>query len=221
MATATTRVGAFLPFVLPHIFAAPRPLVELSLRMSAIEFCERAKAWRHIISAEVTTQAATAVAPDYSAIHQIESATLDGLPLTPITHTEVLTDGLSGEPNIGQPKYITQSTPNEVQIYPFAPGTLRLSVILKPRAGQLFGTDASDPLHDAYNVVPEFLLSQHGETIAYGALARMFIIPGEAWTDPNRAAYYRQEFERRSEAAHPVAIKGQQRAPIRTKPHWF
>lgn len=221
MVTATTRIGAFLPFVLPHLTAAPRPLVELSLRQAAIEFCERTSAWRHIISAAVTEQKAAPVAPTYSAIHAIESATLNGLPLAPITHTEVLTDDLSGVPDLGPPRYITQSTPNEVEIYPFAPGTLRLSVILKPRAGQLFGTDAADPLHDAYNVVPDFLLTQHGETIAYGALARMFIIPGEAWTDADRANFYRVEFEKRTKASQPVSIKGQQRAPIRTKPVWM
>ncbi len=221
MVTATTRIGAFLPFVLPHLTAAPRPLVELSLRQAAIEFCERTKAWRHIISAAVTEQKATPAAPTYSAIHQIESATLDGIQLTPISFTEVLTDDLSGSQDQGQPKYITQSTPNEVQVYPFAPGTLRLSVILKPRAGQLFGTDAADPLHDAYNVVPDFLLTQHGETIAYGALARMFIIPGEAWTDADRANFYRVEFEKRTKASQAVSLKGQQRAPIRTKPVWM
>lgn len=221
MVTATTRIGAFLPFVLPHLTAAPRPLVELSLRQAAIEFCERTKEWRHIISAAVTEQKATPAAPTYSAIHQIESATLDGIQLTPISFTEVLTDDLSGSQDQGQPKYITQSTPNEVQVYPFSPGTLRMSVILKPRAGQLFGTDPADPLHDAYNVVPDFLLTQHGETIAYGALARMFIIPGEAWTDADRANFYRVEFEKRTKASQAVSIKGQQRAPIRTKPVWM
>lgn len=221
MVTATTRIGAFLPLVLPHLVAAPRPLVELSLRQAAIEFCERTKAWRHIITTPVTVQKPMPAAPDYCAIHQIESATLDGHVLTPISHTEVVTDDMRGEQDRGVPQYITQSTPNEVQIYPFAPGTLRLSVILKPRAGQLFGTDPADPLHDAYNVVPEFMLSQHGETIAYGALARMFIVPGEAWTDASRANFYRAEFEKRAVASQAVSLKGQQRSPIRTKPAWM
>lgn len=221
MVTATTRLGAFLPLVLPHLTAAPRPLVELSLRQAAIEFCERTKAWRHIITTAVTAQTATPVAPNYCAIHQIESATLDGQHLTPVSYTEILSDDLTGEQDQGPPQYITQSTPNEVQIYPFAPGTLRLSVILKPRAGQLFGTDAADPLHDAYNVVPEFMLTQHGETIAYGALARMFIVPNEAWTDGNRANFYRAEFEKRTIESQDVSIRGQHRAPIRTKPSWM
>lgn len=221
MVMATTRIGAFMHLVSPHLMAAPRSLVELSLRQAAIEFCERTKAWRHIITSTVTAQGATTAAPQYSAIHEIESATLNGQPLTPVSYTEILPDELSGEQDQGQPRYITQSTPNEVQIYPFATGALRMSVILKPRAGQLFGTDASDPMHDAYNVVPDFLLTQHGETIAYGALARMFIIPGETWTDPDRANYYRSQFVERAKASQAVAIKGQQRAALRTKPSWM
>lgn len=221
MVAATTRIEAFSPLVLPHIQAAPRPLVEQSLRQAAIEFCERTRAWRHIVTVAMTEQKATAVAPDYSAIHVMESATMDGKLLIPVGYTEVLPDELSGAESLGSPKYITQSTPNEVQVYPFTPGTLRLSVILKPRLGHLFGTDPSDPLHDAYNIVPDFLLTQHGETIAYGALARLFIIPGEVWTDPSRAEFYRRMFESRTVSSETVSITGQQRARIRTKPHWI
>lgn len=221
MVLATTRLTEFSHLIDQHIAGCPRPTAERALRMAAIEFCEKTKAWRHVLNHTLTAQGPVIVAPTYATIHQIESATHEGNALTPIGFTAVDPDPLTGLVAVGAPIYITQSSPNEVMIYPYSDGALRLSVFLKPRFGMLFGTDAADPMHDAYNIVPEFMLTQHGETIAHGALARLFAVPNEQWTDETRAAFYYGSFKERCAGAQASTFKGQQRAPLRTKPRWM
>lgn len=221
MATATTKLIEFMPLVLHHVPHVPRATAERALRFAAIEFCERTRCWRHVISASLSAQNQALVAPTYAAIHEIEQATHNGNDLTPLAFTEIDPDDLTGLTSTGTPKYIAQISPNEVAIYPFAIGTLRMSVFLKPRAGSLYGTDAADTMHDAYNVVPEFMLTQHGETIAHGALARLLAIPNEAWSNPKLAGFYVNSFDDRCGRAQSTTFRGQQRAPLRTKPRWF
>lgn len=223
MALADTRLTEFLPLVAHHAPHCPRSTIERALRDSAIAFCESTRIWRHLITATLTSgQNVALVAPEFSVIHEIEHATHNGNDLIPLGYTDVGPDELTGQADTGVPRYITQISPDSVAVYPFMPGTLRLSVFLKPVAGrQLYGTDPLDTMHDAYNMVPEFFLTQHGATIAAGALARLFSIPSEAWTDPQRAGFYMQEFERACAAGKQRAFKGQQRAPLRTQPRWM
>jgi hypothetical protein len=221
VALPVVRTAVFLPIILPQAPGCPRFFAEQAARLAAIEYCERTRCWRHIVTISLATNPQAIVAPEYSAIHEIEEASFDGQPLTPTQWTDADPDELRDAPQIGKPKYLTQIDHNTVSIYPFAPGTLRASLFLKPRSGQLFGTDPTDPLHDAFNVVPEFLSIQKAEAIADGALARILATPGEQFTDLQRAGFHLERFERACNSAFASHMKTQHRAKIRTNPRWF
>ena len=221
MAVSTVPLSAFLPWVLPHVGGCPRPTAEMALRAAAIEWCEQTNGWRHIGSFDLTENRQAIVAPAYATIHQIEEATLDGKPLTPTLFTDARPDELTGAEPAGEPLYLTQVGPNEVSVYPFRPGLLRVSLFLKPRAEQAFGTIEGDPLADANNVVPDFMLIQHAEKLAWGALARIFALPKQAFTDGAAADLYRARFAQACADLQSATIRGQQRAPMRTKPMWM
>ncbi|GGE24279.1 hypothetical protein SAMN05421774_10862 [Gemmobacter megaterium] len=221
MALPVIRTAVFLPIILPQAPGCPRFFAEQAARLAAIEFCERTRCWRHIIEVSLTANGQAIVAPDYSAIHEIEEATHDGAPLTPTQWTDTDPDELTGAVQIGRPRYLTQIDQNTVSIYPFQAGLLRVSLFLKPRSGQLFGTDPNDPLHDAYNVVPEFLSIQKAEAITDGALARILATPEERWTDPKRAMFHLERFERACNSAFSTHMRTQTRAKIRTTARWF
>lgn len=221
MALPTTSTAAFLHLILPYAEGCPEPVAELHARLAAIEFCERTRCWRHIVTIALAANGQALAAPDYSAIHEIETATLNGRDLTPTQMTEIAVPELTGAALDGQARYITQIDPNTVSVYPFEEGTLRASLFLKPKNGQQFGGDAANPLRDAFNVVPEFLAIQHGERIAAGALARVLEIKGERWSDPNMAQLYRARFDEACAGNFASNLKMQHRAPIRTKPSWM
>ena len=219
------ELAQFLPYVMRHVPGSPEFVAESYLRMSAIEFCERTRCWRKIVEVTIDeSQTVAMVAPYYAAIHEIEYASFsnDGhpkAPLIPTQHSDLADRyraDLESQP--GPPRYITQVNPNCITVFPVMPGVIELSLFLKPRMGQDFGPGDSDaPITDTLNVVPEFLLSQWGEVIANGALAKMLLQPQTKWYDPQRAAYFEGKFERACDSKFAQSMRGQHRAPKRTR----
>lgn len=223
MPLPTRPLKDFLPMVLPEAPACPRPVAEQYLRLAAIEFCERTRCWRHVSTQTISTQEPAIVAPDYATIHEIETAEWDGeYELEPTQFSEVDPDAYgaaAGE--AGPARYITQTAPNQVAVVPFDTGSLRLSLFLKPRSGSEYGNDPNDPLQDRYNVVPEFMLIQHGDHIASGALARILTLPKQTFTNPQMAQVHLARFERACDNKFSSNMKGQHRAKRRVKAHSF
>ncbi|UFM64242.1 hypothetical protein LOS78_01845 [Paracoccus sp. MA] len=218
MPVTMKRTAAFLPLILPFCPECPDFLAEQHARFAAIEFCERSRAWRHLTTVSLPEGSAgvgVMVAPDTAAIHEIEFAEINGKKLTPVQFSTI---GAAPE---GRPEYITQTAPNEVRVLPFEPGSLEISVFLKPLTGSQYGTDPESPLFDRYNVVPDFLVDMHGATIAAGALAALLSIPDEPWTDKKEAAKYEARFREKLDSAFRWNMRGQQRAPIRNMSRWF
>lgn len=218
----TTRLSSLLPMILPFAIGCPEPFALFQARMAAIEFCERTKCWRQIVTMDITENG-TSIIPQSSAatIFAFEEATLDGNPLTPTQFTDADPDELSESVATGMSRWITQIAPGEVAIYPFNPGRLRVSCFLKPRNGQLFGTDPTDPMFDAYNVIPAFMFEQNASALASGALARILMTRGEPFADPERAAIEQAKFNAACTSHSASAMKGQQIAPRRTLPRWI
>lgn len=221
MAAPDTPLSLFLPYVLPHAAKVPEPVAEFNLRMAAIEFCERTRCWRLAISVPVSSNNQTIVAPAFTTIHQFEEVTHDGRLLIPTQYTSLPPEVLSGELQEGQPAWISQTEPGQVTIFPYLAGTLRMTVFLKPQHGTQFGADPVNPLRDALNVVPAFMLTQNAETLAAGALQRILAMPGKPWSDPGRAMYFKDEFDKGCGASFASNITGQQRAPIRTRGYYM
>lgn len=216
MAVRTTHLSDFLPLVLPHAPGCPIPVATFNLRVAAIEFCEKTRCWRNVSKQTVSRQNATVIAPQYAAIHQIEYAYFNGEKLTPTQFSDI--DQSDASALVGDaPSYITQVTPNTVAVYPFAVGELSLSTFLKPRGGNEFGQNEENPIEDAYDFVPDFMLIQHGEPIAFGALARILAIPQQPYTNVDMAMHYLGRFREAMDGLFSSNMKGQQRAPRRTK----
>lgn len=218
--TAMRPLKDFLPLVAPHCSTAPRPVMEQYLRLAAIEWCERTRAWRHITTQQVTENGAIIAAPEYATVHEIESAYHNGNQLSPTQFSHFDPEDFEGT---GAPAYITQSNANSVSILPFAPGTLLMNVFLKPRSGTEYGTNPQDPLQDKYNVVPDHLFVQSAEKIAEGALARLLALPKEdaEWANHKMAGYYRMRFDEACDAKFNSHVKGQQRSRRRTRAQWL
>lgn len=219
MAVTPISLRQFLPLVLPVAARCPEPVATFNLRLAAIEFCERTLCWRHVTDQVMTGNSPVIVAPAYATIHKFEHVRFGDADLTPIAYTDVDQGDLSGS---GFPHYVTQVDDNAVTVLPYQNGTLHLSMFLKPRQGQDFANpDTPGIMQDYYDQVPDFLLHQHGEVIAEGALARIYDHPDAVYYDPRRAAIHRDRFDRRAISLFSRYQRGQQRAPIRTTTQWF
>ncbi|OOY20886.1 hypothetical protein BMI86_10290 [Thioclava sp. DLFJ5-1] len=211
MAVNMVRTSVLLPLVLAKAHDCPAMLAEQALRLAAIELSEISRAWRYVTTLEVADNTAQLVAPAHTAIHEIEFAEFNGQPLKPVQFSTIDNE------REGKPKFISQSSPGEVILSPFQPGTLRVSVFLKPLATVAYGEDASDPLFDANNIIPDFYASLHGSLLAKGALGEVLATPDSPWTNKREAARYRGEFQLALQSQFRANMRGQQRAPIRTK----
>ncbi|MCG6112867.1 MAG: hypothetical protein MEQ74_11885 [Paracoccus sp.] len=210
MAVPLVSTAALLPQIAPFAPTCPAFVAEQQIRMAAIELAEVSRSWRHVTTISAVAEDETLVAPPFTAIHEIEFAEFDGQPLTPVQFS---TFDHGGQ---GKPKHISQKSPGGVCLSPFMPGSLRISMFLKPRADNAMGGNPDKPFEDAHNVIPDFFVWLHGSTLAAGALARIFAIPDEPWTDEGRAAFYNNEFIRKRDSTFRANIRGQQRAKLRT-----
>jgi len=210
----------FLHLVIPECEACPDPVAAYMVRQAAIQFAEISKTWRHTGSMAIAANNETLVAPDHTAIHTIEEATLNGQPLTPVAFLASEPTQLTGASPTGAAAEITQVEPDKVQLNPFQAGTLRYAITLKPTRARLLGTFPGDPLRDAHDVLPAYMFNQHAQTIAWGALAKILMLPKQPFSDPQRAQMYAASFNTACSDAQADARMGQQRAPRRNRIHW-
>lgn len=211
----TVPLDRFLPMVLPHCRGVPEVLATRNLRLAAIEFCERTRCWRQTSTIPITVDGQGIAAPSYAAIHVIERATWeDGTDLTPVQFDSV--DERDEAEATGQPPdRITQATYNTVRVLPFATGDLTLSLFLKPVNGEQFAAGA--PPRDALDVIPDFLWTMHAEAIASGATGRLMLQPNKPWTAPEIGMAHLQRFETAMDRHFAASLRGQHRAPPRTR----
>lgn len=215
MPAPTIAISSFDSFVLPFAQHAPVPLMRKFVRLAAIEFCERTRCWREIVTVTVDEQNEAIVAPSYASIHEIEEATFDGKPLTPTQFTDTT---LLERSEAGTPYYITQTHPNTVALIPWEAGSLTLSLFLKPRSETQMKTDImSGQTVDGLDVVPEFMFNQFSQKIADGALARLLMVPGQSFSNPQEGMRRSVLFDQHCNAKFANNITMQHRAPPRVR----
>lgn len=215
MTAKTITLSAFDSFVLPYAQHAPIPLVRKYVRLAAIEFCERTRCWREIVTVNVGAQNEAIVAPAHASIHEIEEATFDGQTLVPTQFTDTT---LMERQEEGRPRYVTQTHPNTVALIPWEAGSLTLSLFLKPRSDtQMRTAILSGETVDALDVVPEFMFNQHAQKIADGALARLLMVPGQTFTNPNEGLRRGLMFDKHCDANFARNITMQHKAPPRVR----
>jgi len=221
MSTQIAPISELLPYILPTVPACPRPFAEFKAREAVIEFCERTMCWRQILTVNLTANNRALIAPPFATIHEFEEVTLNGRELEPTQFTEAMPDEMRGEQAPAQAKYVTQIKPGEVSVYPFEAGTLKVAVFLKPKHGQAIGANPENPLEDANNFLPAFMVAQYASSLASGALARILMTKGQSFYDPNLAQKHEAIFDAACNAHFSTSIRGQQKAPMRVKPRWM
>lgn len=187
----------FLRWVMPYATACPEPVAESHILDAAREFCAATKCWRFVDTIDVPAEACEilCVPPD-ATLHEIERAQFNGQPLDPIAYADM-------RDAAGEPSHFTQIDLNSVRIMPHKAGQLSISVFLQPapHADQL----------------PDFIYDRYGKTIADGALAAILELPGQPYTDPGAAAARRGRFNQAKDSNFNISLRGQQRAPVRTR----
>jgi len=180
-------------------------------RQAAIDFCRRTRSWRDVQEITIAGNASEIIAaPTNAAIHEIEEAyfrsttTQKWARLRRVSYDELDQSLIDEAPtDRSVPNVISQANFNTVILAPRAEGTLRIITFLKP-------SPAADQL-------PDYLVDNFAVELADGALSHILMLPGQPYTNPNLGALKAGLFNQACDANFAMNIRGQQRAPARTK----
>jgi hypothetical protein len=206
-------IDEFLPDLRTYVPDCPDPLAHRFLREAAREFLKRTRLWKEWEEFEVTDPSDELLCKaNDAAILEIETATLEGEPLTPQTPKwlDEHRPGWSTDTESSAPAFITQLIPDRIVLVPRATGTLRARLVLVP---------ARDALS-----FPDFLLEHHAALVGKGAAGMAMMVPRTDWTNPQAGSVLINDFRNGDDGIVTIvraAAKGQQRAPLRTKPQFF
>jgi len=178
--------SAFSPWVRPSVAGCPDPVIERALCDAAIEFCEITQAF--VERAKFTSRvgkAAYEVISDSGIPGMVLGLTLNTRVLPPV-YIDALTNarGEAWQDDTGTPKNYLGDFEDQVRLYP-TPDISETGTITISTRPSRSDTDWDDRLYERYV-----------ETVADGALARLFGQHGAPWSDANAALYKRQCFMR-------------------------
>lgn len=204
-------LDAFMTLITPHAKGVPVPTAYNGIRLAAIEFCEKTRLWKYNDTFTVKpTDSEVLCAPAGSVVHEIESARFNGCNLTPKLPSQLDAEqrGWRTDTQTAQEsRFITQLELNTITLYPRATGSLDLSLWLKP------AYDASE--------LPDFMVDMYRNDIAEGALAYILMTPGQPFSSPDLATFYRMKFDNRLGTLSYKSTVGQQRARPRVKATFY
>lgn len=203
-------IDAFLPGILPFAPGCAAPTAYFGIRQAAIEFCERTRQWRYEDTFDVTVDDCDSILVPFGAVvHEIESAQFNGQPLDPKSTLWLDTNQNGWRTNAltGTPHYLTQVEPDTIIVVPKSAGSLHLCMWLKP------SQESTE--------FPDFIVDQYRETIAFGALSRILMIPNQSFTNVQMGAAWGKLFQDKLDGLSVKGSIGQQRAPLRTKASMF
>lgn len=200
-----------LPEILTYAPNCADPIAMRFLREAARDLCTTGKMWRETDEIVLSTPEAVGVCtiPDASII-AIDRAELAGYQLDPKTvgWLDVNVPDWSVRTTDGDPaRFITQMTPNTVTVVPRATGRLKVRLVLQPSRNAM--------------MIPGWMAEQYGTELGKGAAGRILVLPDPAVSNVQLGAPLVGEFNSLLRNLKLAAARGQQGAPLRTRPHFF
>jgi len=196
-------IEELLPKVIQYAPGCPDITAVDHLRDAAIQLCERTRCWR--VQDEFQTsglESEVFCVPDCASLYQIEKAWFNEMELEARSpHLDMLFH------DCGQPRFISQVSPNSIRLEPFGRGTLHLSMYLKPSPNA--------------EVLPCFLFDQFARALGDGALSTLLLLPNQPFSNPQLGMAFAAKFEAVLDKNFAFNLRGQQRAPVRTKPRYL
>lgn len=185
--------------VRPFAANCPEPTMVEHIREAAIELCQRTRCWRFTDTFETMGDEQEIICvPPYASLFEIEEARFDDRKLE---RSAIHSDMMMAD--LGQPKYLTQLAYNSVTLQPPGKGSLWISMFLKPSQNA--------------DMLPDILVDEFGTAIGHGALSTLLLLPNEPFTNPQQGIYYGQLFQSVLDRNFAYNVRGQQRAPVRTR----
>lgn len=196
----------FLPDVLAHTPQCPSITAERELLKAAIEFCRKSGAWYEDLDtfeAEVGKSTYDVFPPAGQAqIVRLREITIDGDRIDNTDEERLNRLSRNWRADTGEPDRWYQPSRTKLSLYPTPDAVHTVG-----------GVVALMPTMKATRV-PDFLFEEWSEGLAAGAVQRLVMMPGKAWSNPNLAASFNKEFRRAISRARIQALRGRSGKPM-------
>lgn len=204
--TTMIDLDLFLPDARVYAPMAPVPVVKRFVIWAARELCGAARMWRHTATLSFTDTSPWArLNVEDAEIVEVDEAWGDGRDIEAVRprQLDAMHPGWQDDVQAGAARYITELTKNRIRIWPVETVTLQARLILKP------SRDAIE--------MPEFLLDNHGETIAMGAGSRLLTMTNTEFADPQRGLDLRNQFNSKKAGVRLSEAGTKSGAPLRSR----
>lgn len=208
------RLDDLLPHILADAPGCPDVTAKLAILKSAREFCREAPVWTELqdpmpLSPQVTSY--TLEAPAGADVVGIIQAWCNGSPMRPLA-VDDLDLVLPGWQDASAPRpfwFNLSLTQGEIRFFPRS--TEPCSITLRAQYAPQVTAQA----------LPDSLVSEHLEAIVDGALARLLMVPGRSWSDPNLGAFRRGQFDNAIASERASALHDGHRGVVTVRPVRF
>jgi hypothetical protein len=183
----TTQIDVFLPHVLPSAPGCPDFSARSAVLEAAIEFCTKSHAWTEtldLVYLSNGTHSYELDLPKDTRLVMIKNIWAARGELTSKTMDEIGRELPDWQTARGDPRFFNQLNWEELRVYP-TPN--------RPESAGLLVRAALAPKRTA-TTFPDSFADRNFQTIVSGALARLLVVPGQAWSNPALAAYHKGEF---------------------------
>jgi hypothetical protein len=184
------QLDAFFPFVLTEVIGCPDPTVRAITGLVVSEFCQKTLAWTEeqdlvplvngVIDYELDT-------PSQAYVVTIRDVWLGGRRLQPKSMAQVQ-DSL--------PDWQTSASSDPIFYNQSADrGSIRVFPIPANVTTQALRIRAAFAPNIASSSAPDFLGQRYMDVIASGIKARLMLMPGAPWSNPEVGGIYRQKYD--------------------------
>ena len=176
----------FAQIVRPECHGAPDFIIERAVRDSAIEFCKRTGVYipePEVVLAVAGVNEYELSMPNGTELNYITDIFVDSFKLQPVSFNTLL-ERLGDGSNKGSPAYYAQRDNAQFFVAPMPDATKKLRVLysVKPSPSS--------------TSIPDTVGKENREAIAQGAIYRLQMMPGQAFTDMGSANNNRTLYER-------------------------
>jgi hypothetical protein len=182
MATSLEPIATIVKTIVPK---CPAPVINRHLHRAARELCRSSLAWTAIIPAEsVVASSFPMEIVDSSSTRVIKILSVRcndlQLELSDVATEEIMSDAWRS--STGVPLRFVEESPGQLLIVPLPDEecSVEVEVAIEPASSSM--------------EISESLLLDCEDTLVAGTVHRLCMIPGQPWSSPELAAYYKGEF---------------------------
>lgn len=207
MSIAFTTFDELFHFVQRYAASVPHITLESAIREAAIDFCQRTRCWRWTESVTLAgSDIELSTISEFAQIFEIDEVRFEGRKLRPVAYKNIPQETLDETTSDGAPDWVTQDGPGKLSVYPSGRGKLNLSLFI-------------EPLPDA-QVIQKSIADRFGRHFAEGGIGNVLLTPDQPYSNPTLAGVMLGRFEAACGRYATFNLRGQQRAPVRTRSSW-